>query len=186
MLIRAAAAQAIDYVIDFEHQTLNTVQNGKPAPAAGWFHKLEWRDGDGLYVTDARWTDTAAKMLTAHEYRYISPVFQYNSKSGAVEKLMSAALTNNPALNGLTDLAAATHRHNPADAALSADVEHANDVLRRTFGSGAATINSVAAKSTNSAQKGNSGAFGAMSAYEIEETNAKLRTLFGPNAAQVK
>jgi phage I-like protein len=34
-------------VIDYEHQTLRTVENGQPAPAAGWFKKLEWREGEG-------------------------------------------------------------------------------------------------------------------------------------------
>jgi phage I-like protein len=185
-LIRAATAQNVDFVIDYEHQTLQAAQNGKPAPAAGWFHKLEWRDGDGLYVTDARWTDAAEKMLTAQEYRYISPVFQYDSKTGDVEKLVNAALTNNPALDGLTDLAAATRRHNSLDVERSAEIEHANDVLLRTFGSGAATVSSAAARSSRVDRNDGGGVFGRMQEDEIEQTNAKLRELFGPNAAQVK
>lgn len=36
------------FVIDYEHQTMLTAQNGQPAPAAGWFKKLEWRR-TGLY-----------------------------------------------------------------------------------------------------------------------------------------
>jgi len=102
-LVALAAAKPEDYVIDFEHQTVKP--NG-PAPAAGWFKKLEWRPGDGLYVTDARWTDRAKAMLSSGEYRYVSPVFFYDKGSGAVNALHSVALTNNPALSGLTDLGA--------------------------------------------------------------------------------
>ena len=35
-LIQRAQLRANDLVIDYEHQTLKTEENGKPAPAAGW------------------------------------------------------------------------------------------------------------------------------------------------------
>ncbi|HIQ42954.1 MAG TPA: hypothetical protein EYH47_09430 [Pseudomonas oleovorans] len=46
-----AGARTTDFVIDYEHQTLNSEKNGKPAPAAGWFKgaELEWREGQGLF-----------------------------------------------------------------------------------------------------------------------------------------
>lgn len=107
-IIGTANARANEFVIDYEHQSLNANRNGAPAPAAGWFKRMEWRDGDGLYVIDARWTDIAAKMIATREYRYISPVFTFD-KSGNVSSILSAALTNTPALDGLTDLAAARY-----------------------------------------------------------------------------
>ncbi|MCM8622333.1 MAG: phage protease [Candidatus Accumulibacter sp.] len=106
-IIHLAAARVSDFVIDYEHQSLNSPSNGKPNPAAGWFKRLEWREGDGLYVTDARWTERAAAMIRAKEYRFISPVFYYDHK-GEVLGVVSAALTNTPALDGLTELAAAS------------------------------------------------------------------------------
>lgn len=102
-LIAAASAARGDYVIDYEHQTLNSQANGQPAPAAGWFKTLEWRDGTGLWAK-VRWTAAAAKAITAGEYRYISPVFSY-AKDGRVLSLLMAALTNFPALDGHSDLA---------------------------------------------------------------------------------
>jgi phage I-like protein len=93
----------VDLVIDYEHQTLNAANSGQPAPAAGWFGVLEWRD-DGLYATDVRWNDRAKAMIEAHEYRYISPVFTYAEQTGAVLQLLNVALTNNPALDMLPDL----------------------------------------------------------------------------------
>lgn len=102
-LIQAAAARASDYVIDYEHQTLNAADNGQPAPAAGWFRQLEAR-ADGLYAVDVRWTPRAAALIEAKEYRYLSPVFTYDGETGRVLALGPAALTNNPGLDGLTDL----------------------------------------------------------------------------------
>lgn len=107
-LIAAIHAQANDLVIDYEHQSTQSPANGQPAPAAGWFKRLEWREGDGLYVMDARWTERARAMIEAGEYRYLSPVFQFDGATGAVTRLHSLALTNTPALNGLVDLSRPT------------------------------------------------------------------------------
>ena len=88
-LIATAAARTSDYVIDFEHQTLRSAENGQPAPAAGWFKTLEFKP-DGLYATDVRWTANAARMIAAGEYRYLSLV-------------APASLVNASGLDGLTD-----------------------------------------------------------------------------------
>lgn len=104
-LIALAAARQTPFVIDYEHQTLLAEKNGQPAPAAGWFKALEWRDGKGLYATDVEWTAKASAMIDAREYRFISPVFGYDSKTGAVIQLHHAALVNNPALDGMQELA---------------------------------------------------------------------------------
>ncbi len=92
-------------VIDYEHQTLLADQNGKPAPAAGWFKSLEWREGQGLFATGVEWTANAAAMIAAGEYRYLSPVFEYNRQTGEVAAVRMAALTNNPGLDGMSAVA---------------------------------------------------------------------------------
>lgn len=102
ILIAAADQRETRYVIDYEHQTLRSEHNGQPAPASGWFGVLEWRE-DGLYATDVEWTDKAAAMIVAKEYRYLSPVFTYD-KHGRVTGLLHVALTNNPALDELPEL----------------------------------------------------------------------------------
>ncbi|WP_312563054.1 phage protease [Diaphorobacter sp.] len=96
------------FVIDYEHQTLNKATNGQPAPAAGWFQGLEWREGQGLFMAQIEWTERARAMIAGGEYRYLSPVFGFDSQTGAVTYIHSVALTNDPALIGLADLAAAT------------------------------------------------------------------------------
>ena len=91
-------------MVDYEHQTMNAAENGKPAPAAGWIESLEM-EPDGLYAT-VKWTDAARAFIQADEYRYISPVFTFDPETGAVLELKSAALTNYPALDGMAAVAA--------------------------------------------------------------------------------
>ncbi|GAB2182668.1 phage protease [Denitratisoma sp. agr-D3] len=107
LIIAAAHARQSDMVIDYDHQTLHKEKNGQPAPAAGWFKDLEWRE-DGLWAVNVRWTAEAAADLVSERYRYISPVFLYDQDSGEVLALRMAAITNDPGLDGLTDLSEAT------------------------------------------------------------------------------
>ncbi|EBP4101924.1 phage protease [Salmonella enterica] len=106
-LINQVNNQKTELCFDYEHQTLRAMQNGKPAPASGWFKSLEWVEGDGLYATDVRWTDAASAMICAREYRYISPWFRYSATTGEVLSLVNVALTNIPALDDLDEVAQA-------------------------------------------------------------------------------
>jgi len=112
VLINAAAARQTPYVTDYEHQTLLAKKTGNPAPAAGWFSKLEWREGVGLFAIDVKWTDRASAMIEADEYKFISPVIGYDKTTGAVTALYMAAITNDPAIDGMDEVlltAAALH-----------------------------------------------------------------------------
>ncbi len=104
-LIAHHAAMENDLVIDYDHQTLNAPENGQPAPAAGWFKKLEWRDGQGLFATDVRWTERARQMIAAGEYRYLSPFIYYDHSSMVVRALGPAALVNYAAIDGMQEVA---------------------------------------------------------------------------------
>lgn len=113
-----ATADALDtpYGFDYEHQSLNSQINGLPAPAAGWFKRLEWVEGEGLFAVDVEWTANAKAYIEADEYRYISPVFDFDRKTGHVIKLINAALTNTPAIDGMAPAAASflmTQEDNP-------------------------------------------------------------------------
>ena len=96
-------------VIDYEHQTQKAEFNGLPAPAAGWSLKHEVR-GDGVYVIP-EWTEPAAGYIALKQYKYISPVFSYDSKTGEVLMLFMAGLTNTPGLSDLTELKPAMLKH---------------------------------------------------------------------------
>ncbi|EKH6495265.1 phage protease [Morganella morganii] len=132
-LIAQVAARQTPYVIDYEHQTLRASQNGKPAPAAGWFTDIAWREGDGLYAINVEWTEAAAAAITAKEYRFISPVFNYD-KNGHVTVLLHAALTNTPAVDGMDEvmLAAASQfaaLSQPTEEDLTVDDELIKELL---------------------------------------------------------
>jgi len=98
-----AQAAKTAFVFDVDHQTLRAEQNGQPAPAAGWATQFEWRDGQGLYALNVRWTEQAKAWIEAGQYRYISPVITF-SPSGEVTGVLMAAITNYPALLGMDAL----------------------------------------------------------------------------------
>jgi len=128
----AASATTDELVIDYEHQTINAEKNGQPAPAAGWFKRMVWREGAGLFAVDVQWTDKARAMIAAGEYRHISPVFPYNAVSGEVLKIVGLGLTNNPALPGLTNLAALRARG--ATIARPRESDRGLETFNRAFG----------------------------------------------------
>lgn len=104
-LMAALNNRPVRLMVDYEHQTLNTAQNGQPNPASGWISRLEWVEGKGLFA-EVEWTAAAKKRIAEGEYRYISPVFQY-LPTGEVTALLPPALTNTPALDNLDPVALA-------------------------------------------------------------------------------
>ncbi len=122
-VIGRAEQRTTPFVIDYEHQTLYAETSGNPAPAAAWFTRLEWREGDGLYATDVEWTARAAALIEGDEYRYLSPVFRFDPNTGVVTELLMAAVTNNPAIDGIADVAAARYLHHPHEEATPVDEE---------------------------------------------------------------
>ena len=100
-VVALAVSQKNPLPIDYEHQTLHSQQNGKEAPSAGWMEYLYFNP-QGIFA-DVRWTDKAAEYIKNGEYRYISAVFAYDT-NGYVRKIFHAALTNNPALDGMDEV----------------------------------------------------------------------------------
>lgn len=91
-------------VLDYEHQTLHKESNGQPAPAAGWITGLEWREGSGLWGT-VELTARGRDSIASGDYRYVSPVFSFDRRNGDVLDIQMAAITNNPAIDGMEPLA---------------------------------------------------------------------------------
>jgi phage I-like protein len=85
-----------DLVVDYEHQTLR----GAEAPAAGWIKRLINKGKGGLWAA-VEWTPRAVEYLKNREYRYLSPVFVKRARDGRVVRLLNAALTNQPAIDGM-------------------------------------------------------------------------------------
>lgn len=94
---RRATPQSVDY----EHASL--YPTGEPTPAAGYVQKLE-RRADGLWAL-VEFTERAATMIKAGEYRFCSGVFAFERRdrqTGDVIPCMldSIALTNRPFIDG--------------------------------------------------------------------------------------
>jgi phage I-like protein len=102
------------FLVDYDHQTLHTEKTGQMAKASAWIKTadFEYRTDDGLYATNVKWTAAAKSLIESEEYRYISPVLTYNKRTGEVTGVLMAALVNYPAIDGLTDLAAAHFNFN--------------------------------------------------------------------------
>lgn len=93
--------------IDYEHQTLGgefASPDGK-APAAGWITRLHYEEGRGI-IALVEWTETARQMIRAKEYRYLSPVLMIRKADSKAVQLLSAGLTNVPAIQRMEALAA--------------------------------------------------------------------------------
>ncbi len=82
--------------LDFDHATDFAAPEGRQAPAAGWIKQV--RAVNGAIQGRIEWTPKGKAAVEAHEYRYVSPVFEYDD-DGNVVRLLRAALTNNPNLN---------------------------------------------------------------------------------------
>ena len=81
-----------DLLIDYNHQSEYSEQNGRPAPAAGWM--TDFFTADGHLCAAVQWTDKAEDHIKKREFRYISPVFYHTD--GNIRCIVSAALTNTP------------------------------------------------------------------------------------------
>ena len=122
--------RSVDLVIDYEHSTLIAKEKGEPAPAAGWLkpNGFTYVEGVGLCSTQFEWTEKAQGFIDSGEYKYISPVFFYDT-TGTILGLHSVALTNTPNLDQLPEakLAAAAQEF----LTTSQDSEMNEDLLER-------------------------------------------------------
>lgn len=118
--------------IDYEHQTFgrfNTRPDGL-RPAAGWIGGLEMRE-DGLWATNVNWTARAAQLIRAGEYRYFSPViFWADEDYSVLDGLGPVALTNDPAMCGVTALMMRRPEVDVDSGGAASDAEREVQVLR--------------------------------------------------------
>ena len=96
--------------IDYDHGIETAAGSGVPVPAAGWIKSIESApDRNGILWAIVQWTQKAAGMIRAGEYRYVSPVLDptvRDNRTGEPQgwTLTSAALTNQPVLQGMPAL----------------------------------------------------------------------------------
>ena len=91
---------------DYNHQTVFAVQNGGEARASGWMPEMQVRDGAIWAKVD--WTKAASDAIAAKEYRFVSPTFKRDLKTGEVLCIDSVGLVNTPNLTELPAIASKT------------------------------------------------------------------------------
>lgn len=94
-------------VIDYEHQSVggDLASPDGTAPAAGWVEKIEYVKDEGIFGM-VHWTERAARMIRADEYRYLSPVTVLRKSDRKLMRLDSVGLVNQPAIPGMERVAA--------------------------------------------------------------------------------
>jgi phage I-like protein len=119
-VVSAFKATGIDLLVDYEHQEDDPARRGNgPVPAAGWIKELRFEPGRGLFGR-VEWTATARQLIAGREYRFLSPVFNYD-RTGRILRLHGASLVHRPNLT-LTALArqeTATMPDTPTDTPLA-------------------------------------------------------------------
>lgn len=108
-LMAEQSARGNLYSIDVDHLSLSKEAPPEARKAVG-FHRLEVRqspDGPELWATAVEWTDAVRGGLEKNppEWRYFSPAYDVNKKTGEIASYLNLALTNNPATWGVTALA---------------------------------------------------------------------------------
>ncbi|ESQ78504.1 phage protease [Asticcacaulis sp. YBE204] len=102
--IRYWNAERMSY--DYDHQTLSAKKYEGTAKASAWIDPAKiTAEPDGIYANDVEWTAAAAQAIVDKEYLYFSPLFGA-SKTGDITNLYGGGLTNDPAIGGLTAIAA--------------------------------------------------------------------------------
>lgn len=103
-LLNARHGAGAQFHFDYDHQTLFAASNGQKAPAAGWAAAFEWRPGQGLYALNVDWTAVAKGEIADKQFRYVSPVLEFNPANGEVLDVKMAALTNYPDLTHMSEV----------------------------------------------------------------------------------
>ncbi|SMH35908.1 phage protease [Maritimibacter sp. HL-12] len=143
--------------IDIEHASQLKAPNGDPAPAVGWIEDMEVREG--VLWGKVEWNQSGRALIADRAYRYLSPAFRFEPGSGAILKMVSAGLTNNPNLQLAALNAEGSEEENIMDKAilealgLNADATAADAVVAIT------KLKEEKATALNSAQHPDPGQF---------------------------
>lgn len=89
-------SQGADLPFDYLHATELKAPFGEDAPAAGWAREYRINER-GAIEARVEWTTKARNSIQQREYRYLSPVFDYDDQ-GRIHRFSSFGLTNKPNL----------------------------------------------------------------------------------------
>jgi phage I-like protein len=106
---RHCAAHGVDLVVDYHHASVYAGRQGTRAPAAGWVREMALRENGTQLWGRVLWTAEAASAIARREFRYVSPVLQFDVPDRLTGEpvpmvVHSLALTNTPFMTELEGL----------------------------------------------------------------------------------
>lgn len=110
-LVAANASQPIQ--VDENHATQLAAPLGQASPAFGWISSLS-ADDNGAVSGAIEWTERGLNAVKGRDYRYLSPVIEFDAASGEIVGVKSVALTNTPNFPSLA-LNSAQHHSTESD-----------------------------------------------------------------------
>lgn len=141
---------------DLEHASELKAPNGEAAFAYGWIVSMVAEGGE-LYAI-VEWTSEGAALIESKKYRYVSPAFRRDPETSRITQVVSAGLTNRPALKmpALTSVQGVTPM-NPAllkllgldDKATPEQIDAATKALEKKISEKEAQVTAVQAELTN-------------------------------------
>lgn len=110
-VIANTVQRGVDIPWDVEHATEVQAPEGLPAPAQSWIKSIaeNFEIRDGAIWGRVDWKPQGMALVQNDEYRYYSPAFYYNPKTGEVLGIKSIGFTNTPNLS----LTALNHEEHP-------------------------------------------------------------------------
>lgn len=110
-LLASQAARGNRFSIDVDHLSFSKEAPPEARKAVGWMSLASRRDERGqseLWAVDVEWTAAVKAGIEAKppEWKYFSPAYRADPKTGEILAYLNTALTNNPATWGVTTLAA--------------------------------------------------------------------------------
>lgn len=95
-VLSAFAQSGLPLPVDINHSSEHKASKGDESPAVGWIERLEIVNG--ALWGDVEWNPKGLQAVANREYRFISPVFDFERGTDRIRRLCSVALVNNPNL----------------------------------------------------------------------------------------
>lgn len=100
-ILANAAKYPVKYPGDYFHASIHAPKTGALAPACGWIDPATLEVNEKGLWGEVEWTEHAAKAIAGKEYRYLSPVFLVDRKTGEAVAFKGFGLTHYPNLGSL-------------------------------------------------------------------------------------
>lgn len=100
-ILNHASKYPVKFPGDYFHASIHAPKTGAEAPACGWIDPASLTVEENGLWGEVEWTERAANAIREKEYRYISPVFLADRRTGETVAFKGFGLTHYPNLGDL-------------------------------------------------------------------------------------